>query len=129
MELKKDLAEHNAEEINQLADYLGKKLADRKEGIKTNQVRNFFASINAIRTEYQTSKTFNEKIERKLIMLKPQLAYATGREKKVQTLQEFIFKAIDSTVKSTNRNDALDNFFALVEAVVAYHKFYGGREN
>lgn len=129
MELKNDMALQTADEINQLADDLGKKLADKNKGIKTNQVRNFFASINVIRTEFQTSRKYTEKIERKLIMLKPQLAYAKGRESKVQNLQEFIFQAIDSTVKSTDKDYALDNFFALVEAVVAYHKFYGGRDN
>lgn len=135
MELKNDMALQTAEEINQIADEMGERLSGKfdnrniREGIKTNQVRNFFASINSIRTYYQMKKSFDGKIERDLIMLKPQLAYAKGRERNVETLQKFIFKAIDATVKSSNQDLAIQNFFALIEAIVAYHKFYGGRDN
>jgi len=38
-------------------------------------------------------------------------------------------EAIDGVVNSENKVRALENFLALLEAVVAYHKFHGGREN
>lgn len=97
--------------------------------IKTNQIRNVFTHINRIRTKFRKSKVYNEDIERELILLKPKLAYAKGRHKEVGPFQEFMFTIIEGVTKSEKKKDAIENFFALCEAIVAYHKFYGGKDN
>ena len=62
-----------------------------------------------------------------MILLKPKLAYAAGRHpRQLKAFQAFMVQAIDGVVKSENKGNALTNFFDLLEAVVAYHKFHGG---
>lgn len=136
-ELAKDLAEISPDKINQIAEEKGKLFAEgttKQQGkgrlfvVKTNQIRNVFGHINSIRTEYKKTKEWNDKIGRELILLKPKLAYAAGRNPDVKGFQEFMFQAIDGVINSPNQKEALENFFALIESVVAYHKFYGGKD-
>ena len=68
-----------------------------------------------------------EVIQTELILLKPKLAYAAGRQKNVKkNFQKFMTKAINGVADAQNKKDAIEKFFALVESIVAYHKFYGG---
>jgi CRISPR-associated protein Csm2 len=124
--LPEDLATASAELINKVADEQG---ADFAKKIKTNQLRNVFSEITLIRTKFKQNKSWNEDIEKSLILLKPKLAYAKGRNKEVEPFQKFMFNSIDSVIRSKDKNKALSNFFDLVESIVAYHKFHGGKES
>ena len=127
----KDLALINPEDINSLSEHYGKELADPREGIKTNQVRNIYSSVLALRTSIKKDKVFTDEIKQELIMLKPKLAYAAGRQKRnnqYKKFQELLSKAIDLTVSSGNQIKALGNFILIVESIVAYHKFFGGQD-
>lgn len=94
--------------------------------IKTNQIRNFFSAVVSIKNQVQMAgKDFKyAQVETELILLKPKLAYAAGRQPDVKPFKEFMEFAIDSVVKSDNQEKALLNFLSLIESVVAYHKFY-----
>jgi CRISPR-associated protein Csm2 len=121
-----DIGTVTAEDIDSIGNTQGKVFS---EDVKTSQLRNFYSAVSGIRVQYQREKTFTPKIERSLILLKPKLAYATGRNpKQLKGFQQFIVQAIDGVVKSGNKNQAMDNFFDLLEAVVAYHKFHGGKD-
>lgn len=130
--LPNDLADLMPEALNEIADEKGKEFIK----IKTNQIRNVFANINLIRTNFKIAATFkvqNEKkvfdeIKRDLILLKPKLAYAAGRQNVVKPFKEFLFDLINRTVNSKDPKAALENFFTMVESVVAYHKYYGGKD-
>ncbi len=97
-----------------------------KDKVKTNQLRNFYSSIVAIRNKYRIVKEVNSQIERDLILLKPKLAYAAGRQKSIEPFYNLMKIAIDATVseKVSNKKAAFENLIALTEAIVAYHKFY-----
>lgn len=129
-DIPNDLADFSANAINDLAEKSCKEVFSRN--IKTNQIRNFFSHINTIQMSYKKARNeYNSGIERDLILLKPKLAYAAGRQNRNQqeSYKQFtglLSKAIDSVVSSKEQKIALCNFFALVEAIVAYHKFYGG---
>ncbi|PIP54976.1 MAG: type III-A CRISPR-associated protein Csm2 [Bacteroidetes bacterium CG23_combo_of_CG06-09_8_20_14_all_32_9] len=98
-----------------------------KEGIKTNQIRNFFSAIVSIKNDMLSMNEFNfSMIETKLILLKPKLAYAAGRQKKVESFKTFMDDAIDAVLKANDKEKALKNFFNLIESIIAYHKYYGG---
>lgn len=125
-----DLAELNPNDINLISEKYGEILADRNKGIKTNQVRNVYSSILSIRTKLKNNKgAIDESIESELILLKPKLAYASGRQKNVKPLYSLFKKGIDGVISSSNKVKALDNFINLVEGIVAYHKYFGGKEN
>jgi len=132
-QLPNDLAELKPEDLNAIADKKGNDFTK----IKTNQIRNVFANINAIRTDFKIAITTKDaqdqnekinKIKRDLVLLKPKLAYAAGRQNVVRSFQEFLFELINKTVNSKKIELALENFFIMVESVVAYHKFYGGKD-
>lgn len=125
LNLPNDLADATPQIIDKVADQKGKEF----NKIRTNQIRNVFSHINKIRTTFKNQKEWSAEIERDLVLLKPKLAYAAGRQHVVKQFQEFLSKQISATVSSKNKVKALENFFALVEAIVAYHKFHGGRDN
>jgi len=108
-----------------------------KNRIKTHQIRNFYGAINQLKLDYEQSRNMDEdkfsegawkKLNRELVLLKPKLAYAKGRNKDVEQFTKFMTEAIDKAITSTNKKQALENFFELVQAVVAYHKYFGDGE-
>jgi CRISPR-associated protein Csm2 len=123
-----DLSKLTPEDIDSIGDNFGHKLADKSEGIKTNQVRNVFASVSSLRTKLRVNNKWNDEIRNELVLLKPKLAYAAGRQKNVRVLYELLSKGIQATLNSENKEAGLKNFIQMVEAIVAYHKFYGGKD-
>lgn len=117
-----DLAALTPQDIDSIGEASGKTFQE----IKTAQVRNFFSSVTAIRTEYKQKKKITAEIERDLILLKPKLAYAAGRQRVVKPLHALMVQAVDGVANSSKKEAALDNFISLVETIVAYHKFHGG---
>ena len=91
------------------------------------------------------AKNLNE-----LIMLKPKLAYAVGRDRNNNALQNFyvlVSKVIESTydkLKQADNKDSessessvkasketkriIQNFVDFFEAIIAYHKLYGKQQ-
>ena len=121
-----DLGIIEPEKIVEITRDSGRLYAERR--ITTSQIRNIFSRIISIRTDYKKNNKFNDKIKRDLILLKPLLAYAKGRKNNVEPLQKLLFDCIDGVVgdKVQNKEAAMENFFAIVEGIVAFHKFYGG---
>jgi CRISPR-associated protein Csm2 len=104
-----------------------KKKADERKAIKTNQIRNVFAHINRMRQDFR-QEGWTPGLERNLVMLKPRLAYAAGRQQVVKPLNDRLSQAINGVLASEKKEKAIQNFFDLVEGIVAYHKFYGGKD-
>ena len=100
----------------------------KADGLKTTQIRNFYSAITRLRQDFvEAKKQLTPQIERELVLLKPKLAYSAGRQKAVRAhFYDFMKTNIDEVLAANNKPLAMDNFFALVESVVAYHKFYGG---
>lgn len=118
-----DIGTVTAEDINSIGDAQGRAFS---RGVKTSQLRTFYSAVNRIRVQSQQERSFSH-IERSLILLKPKLAYAAGRHpRQLKAFQSFMVQAIDGVVNSNKKEKALTNFFDLLEAVVAYHKFHGG---
>ena len=122
----RDLGTITAADIDGIGEAQGKKFRN----VKTSQLRAFYSAVNRIRVQSQQNDDFSP-LERRLILLKPKLAYAAGRHntlKSFQSFQSFMVQAIDGVVNSNAKKQALTNFFDLLEAVVAYHKFHGGQD-
>jgi len=114
------------EKIIEIADKEGKNFKQ----IKTNQIRNFFASVLSIKNKVQSMDKFDfEKIKTDILLLKPKIAYAAGRKKEVEPFKNFIDELVAALIESTDKEKATQNFFNIIESVVAYHKFYGGKDN
>ena len=118
-----DLDTITPEELNRRGEALGKELA---RDIKTNQIRNIYGAVQHIRVRASRPQPDIEDINRRLIFLKPKLAYASGRQNNLKGLRDVLVQAIDSVVRSKDPKKARENFFILMESIVAYHKFHGG---
>lgn len=113
--LRKILA-GDAKELNEYADELARSyVRGRREidKLSTSQIR-------SILDEIQRMREFDEN---RLHLLRPKLAYAAGRHGgRVREFQELLDKTIHMTSK-----DNYQNFKNFVEAIVAYHRYRGGK--
>lgn len=125
-EIKKKIEEYSdlkdlpAEELVSIAKELGKYF--KYKGLKTTQIRKFLDGIRRIYVQANRGKTFDEN---SVILLKPKLAYAVGRQSNIRPLMEVLEPAITRGSKSY---ESFKKLLALVEGIVAYHKYYGGGE-
>lgn len=106
--------------------------------LKTNQIRKILTAVNILKNKvdiYKIAKPQAKKLDEELQMeiefLRVNIAYQIGREKgKENLVREFVEKAdllnmvkdIDGDIK------AFENFCRYIEALVAFHKFYGGQD-
>ncbi|WP_038028880.1 type III-A CRISPR-associated protein Csm2 [Thermonema rossianum] len=112
------------EELIRCSEALAKNIS---KDVKTNQVRNFFSGVLRIKTDFAVNRKY-EDVRLALLMLKPKLAYAAGRQNKVKSFAEEMTKVVEATLQAGNE-EGLKRFFLFVESVVAYHKYYGGKDN
>ena len=119
-----DLNTITAKQLDRRGEEWGKRLAGN---VKTNQIRNLYSAVQHIRVRASQQPDAAD-INRRLIFLKPKLAYASGRQSALKPLRNFLVQAIDSVVESKTPEKARENFFILMESIVAYHKFHGGQD-
>jgi CRISPR-associated protein Csm2 len=99
---------------------------DREKTIKpmsTTQLRKFFGEIKRIQAiGFNTSDAKDD-----VLMLKPKLAYAVGRDKGETKIKDFYDKmsiALDAIDLQNEKH--FKNFVKIFESIVAYHKAAGG---
>ena len=121
-EIKKSFGENCFDEIlSQEKDdynvYIGKVKAYVKanaRGITTSQIRNIFSKVKNI-VDYTEIYT-----------LRPKLAYVSGRAEKDE-MRTLLF-LLDALITKVTDKKKLDQFKAFFESVIAYHKYFGGKE-
>ena len=118
----------NAENMVREADALGHKLAG---SLTTAQIRNIFGTVRRIEMNWpeKASEGQARKGHRDLLLLKPKLAYQAKREgdrkgRGVEMLRQVLDPAIDLV---GGQRDQFQNFVDFFEAILAYHKAYGGK--
>lgn len=111
--------------------------------LKTNQIRKFLTAVNTVtnKVNLYTSRNIvkhtseqNGKIKLpdylvvEIKYLKVKIAYQVGRE---HSVKDFANKAkLVQYIDDIGDNiDKYNEFAKYVEALVAYHKFYGGKDN
>lgn len=111
---------------------LGRILASYEVGLKSAQLRRFYesllnikATVNAIRVKPDAEEQFRKKALSNIVMLKPQLANAKARQPKEVTPFFEVINPLLDRIKTIEDYDRLCQF---VEAIVAYHKYCGGRD-
>ena len=105
----------------------GKYFAEDAGGkkVSTSQLRKFFGEIKRIQADFQNCKM-------DLILLDPKIAYAVGRAKKearhgdILKIEDF-YKQISPMILLIQEDQKkFKHFVQLCEAIVAYHKQFGG---
>lgn len=105
----------NAKTLNEYANEVAKELFEKR--LTTSQIRHVLNEIQRM-----PKNQFNEM---RLQLLRPKLAYAAGRHQSegVKVFQ----KIVDMAIQMTNERN-YQNFRYFIEAIVAYHRYYGGKE-
>ena len=122
-EIKKELpsilagdSEKLVENARRLSEHLGGRLS-------TSQIRSIFSEVKQMR-RYD---------EDRLNLLRPKMAYTAGKHgSRVQgklvgpivDLQEIL----DKCIERISSEEEFENFKSFFEAILAYHRYYGGRE-
>lgn len=89
--------------------------------LKTAQIRRFLDAARRIDADLK-SKPFDD-VKDSIVLLRPKLAYAAGREKMVHPLMNVLDPAIQS---ATFEKSHFEKLLRLVESIIAYHKYKGG---
>jgi len=116
-----DILRGNRKKLIENADAFGEHLARNK--LSTSQIRNIF-------NEIKTMKKFEESKDR-LLLLKPKLAYLAGRHGKrtrdglVGAVPDMV-KVLSRCIDEIHNEEDFENFKQFFEAVLAYHRYYGG---
>ncbi len=99
------------------AEKFGEQLA---RNLTTSQIRNIYGAVKKMQMKGGELDTH------KLLILKPKLAYAAKRHGGgVETLKDVLTQAINFVENNPANFNRFVDFF---EAILAYHKAYGGRD-
>lgn len=124
--LKRNYAAQADETIQVLKNTLGRDY----NNFTTSKIRNILAMVseiyNEVRTEHE--EVLSPELQGRIEYLKVRLAYESGREPR--TIKQFVSKAglmelLDAI--GGNRQRFID-FARYMEALVAYHRFHGGKD-
>lgn len=111
-----------------------KKQNNGKIYLKTNQIRKFLTAVNAITNKVNVYKAKHldatelpDELVGEIQFLKVKAAYQAGRERSVKDFmkQSHMKRHIEAVGTSIAKYEAFAHY---VEALVAYHKFYGGKD-
>lgn len=106
------------------AEKMGKEMATGrdKEKLTNSKIRSIYGEIKRI----QVGGFENNKAS--FYLLRPKVAYALGRDPQNRGLQ--LFKLVfDKAAESVTDQKSYRNFCNLIEAILAYHKANGGKDN
>ncbi len=114
-----------AELIVKYADALGNELA---RPLTTAQIRALFGEVRQIQGQMSIE---HKKAWRRLHLLKPKIAYRVRRAsgQGVKMLADVLVPALDEVLKAKDeptQKAYFKNFVEFFEAILAYHKYYGG---
>ena len=93
------------------------------EGLRTNQLRKFIDMSTAIHRKMKLGKIRDDEIEASILKMRYLLAYQAGKQKSVEKLALVLDLMLQKTTK-----DNFERFYEFLQAVVAYHKFFGGAD-
>lgn len=122
-----------AEAVIQSLVYKDHRDNDRLD-LKTSQIRKFLAAVTSVTNQIEVwhmqhidTDVLPDELAAQVKYLKVKLAYQAGREKSVKQFAEKarLSQRIDAIGCDRRKYQAFAHF---VEALVAYHRFYGGQE-
>lgn len=114
-----------ADLIVKYADSLGQELS---RALNTAQIRALFGEVRQIEGQMSVD---HKKAWRRLHLLKPKMAYRVRRAQGagVRGLVDVLNPAVDEVLKAKEQDTQqkyFKHFVEFFEAILAYHKYYGG---
>lgn len=124
----KQLLNDEKEKKNVVGIFSSKALTNSQIRIVFGEMRRIQSGLNLNNPNAQENKT----LITSFLLLKPKLAYSVKRHDKpgIKLFYDFFVAAYDSVEKSNTEAFLIhfQNFMQLMEAVLAFHKFHGGKE-
>lgn len=99
--------------------------------ISTSQIRKFLSAVNKINNKirYQNNDDIlSEDIVAEIAYMRVQFAYIVGRNKNNEGFKKLHKELDDAIANIKNSKSNFINFARYVEAIIAYHKFHGGKD-
>ena len=121
-----NLSQLDEKEIAKEGGYAEQVAKAVKRDLKTTQLRKFFSEIKA--NERELKEKGWKGIKAEFYLMRPNLAYAKARN----LVPDKFFKLMDVCMKQVDKGDDeqkkenYKRFVQFLEAIVAYHKYYGG---
>ena len=116
----------NTEAIK-FAEEFGESLA---RTLSTSQIRNVFGEVRRIQQKIQ-QKGITNSFDSEVLLLKPKLSYARARANAARDLESVLSSAIDAifqnAINPEQKFQRFENFANFFEAILAYHRAYGGK--
>ena len=134
--MDKIIIKGDVDALVELANDIGKVL--KEQNLTTSQMRNVFGTVRQIQMRWSADEVNSY---RDAMLLRPKLAYFAAREKRAKGSSsdgmETLQKVLEPALKLINKGNAspeekqkrYNHFVDLFEAIVAYHKKHGGRNN
>lgn len=101
----------------------------KQNNMTTAQIRALFGEVRQIEAEWSLENQ-RPAAFRRLVLFQPKMAYRARKERgpAVKTLVEILEKALKQVVSAPveNRNQYFKHFVEFFEAILAYHKAFGG---
>jgi len=115
---------------NSFGKYLTEK--DDTDPLTTSQLRRFFGELRRIEADFENAQS-------DIPMLIPKLAYAVGRafdarRRRAKTKVLEFYEAVDKglgyiRLDAEECKSDFENFVKVIEAIVAFHKYHGGKDS
>lgn len=113
------IADEATEPLVLFAEMAGEFMA--KNNLTNAKIRNVYGEIKRIQTGGF------ENLKASFFLLKPKMAYAVGRDK--ENIGLLLFQRIFNECFTLIKNkEHYQNFCNLIEAILAYHKAFGGKD-
>ncbi len=127
-----------AEDTVNGADKLGEVLAQRPGEDKENQltktqIRKFLDAVIRIKNLHKDNVDYRAQA----MLIKPKLAYIVGKTKKSKRIKGEtiiinpvgpLMEVLEPCINRIYNKEDFERFADFVEAIVAYHKYYGGKD-
>lgn len=125
-EMRLLIVEDRPKELVEWAEKVGEHLAACK--LTTNQIRNVFGTVRQIEMNWRSDPDASY---RQAVLLMPKLGYAAARERgkgmgDLETVLLPGLTAIKDTTNPAQRSERFMRFAEFFEAILAYHRKYGG---
>lgn len=126
--IEKIIVRGDPEELVTWAQRIGEAIAQQ---VTTSQIRNVFGTARQIQLRWPNDP---EGAYRDAVLLRPKLSYFAKREGRgMEDLRRVLAPALEMIsergITEKERQDRFDRFMDFFEAIVAFHKAYGGKES
>lgn len=118
----------STKDLVEYANTIGRYLSPDGVNLSTNQIRKFLDAVN--RLDNLRQKDGFEGMKDEIHLLRPQIAYAVGKAGKPDKKAiESLRKVLECCFSKIKIEDDFKRFVKFVEAIIAYHKYYDGKED